>query len=45
LYQYWEEQHRPWLFAFRLYDTITANGIYTPEVAPVSTGHEGIARR
>jgi hypothetical protein len=36
LYQYWVEQHRPWLFAFRLYDTITANGIYTPPQWPVT---------
>jgi hypothetical protein len=36
LYQYWVEQHRPWLFAFRQYDKITASGIHTPPQWPVT---------
>lgn len=34
-YRYWIEQHRPWLFAFRLYDKLTGNGIHTPKKWPV----------
>ncbi|HET6675921.1 MAG TPA: hypothetical protein VFG71_11295 [Nitrospiraceae bacterium] len=36
LYQYWVEQHRPWLVAFRLYDKITANGVHMPPQWPVT---------